>query len=606
MRRNAAGGGVGCPYAGLALYEREQEDYFFGRDLDAAMIADSLIARPLSVLYGSSGVGKSSVLNVGLPKALKELSVCEKPIVFRRWFPTSSVMRWLRQQTLSKVGRKFLILDQFEELFLYGGVDLFVKALAAMLDDPHHDFHVLIALRDDALHRLDALRVDLPELLDKTRELHHLDQAAIREAIERPIEVYNQQERRGRPPVQLGTGFADRLIQDLREEQGSGVGGTEESACRIELPFLQLALTAVWEAEGGSDAEKLGTKALDQLGGVRGIAASHVETSLRILTRSDQQTTSKILHYLVTPSGGKIAYSVADLAQYAESTPERMRELLRQLSQNARLLRGAGQDRPQDPYSARFELFHDVLAKPALEWRARYLERGPFACLVDLFTGGEYELCGSGQLFGRLSVPADHVPGEVLSLLAVSRCHIVILSNNDILDLRSTNGTTVNANPLTFGNSARLRSGDLIVLASTAAFHYFSVEDADKMQTSATEHHWGALIDGTTRRVRYLAGSELYLGLAADGGVEVVPAESQAFGTVHHRTDARTVFAALTDEPKIHGVWMQNEFGSVHHPLPAGNTWDLHTELTGIFIVDDRRFQIVLNQRALSSASLGD
>ena len=90
----------------------------------------------------------------------------------------------------------------------------------------------------------------------------------------------------------------------------------------------------MWEAEGGSDAEKLRTKALDRLGGVRGIAASHVETSLRILTRSDQQTASKILHYLVTPSGGKIAYSVADLAHYAESTPERMRELLRQMSQN--------------------------------------------------------------------------------------------------------------------------------------------------------------------------------------------------------------------------------------------------------------------------------
>ena len=200
------------------------------------MIADSLLARPLSVLYGSSGVGKSSVLNVGLPKALKALSVREKPIVLRRWFPTSSVMCWLRRQRLSRAGRKLLILDQFEELFLYGGVDLFIKALAEMLEDPGHDFHVLIALRDDALHRLDALRVDLPEVLDKTRELHHLDEVAIREAIERPIEVYNQRERRGRPPVQLGTGFTDRLIQDLREEQRSSVSGIENQPAGSSCP----------------------------------------------------------------------------------------------------------------------------------------------------------------------------------------------------------------------------------------------------------------------------------------------------------------------------------------------------------------------------------
>ena len=96
--------------------------------------------------------------------------------------------------------------------------------------------------------------------------------------------------------------------------------------------------------------------------------------------------------------------------------------------------------------------------------------------------------------------------------------------------------------------------------------------------------------------LRYLERSKLYLGLAADGGVEVFPAESQAFGTVHHGTDARTFFAALTDQPKTHAVWMETEFRSEHHPLPAGNTWELDTQLTGIFVVEDRPFQIVLRR----------
>ncbi len=57
------------PYVGLAPFETEHADYFFGRSLDSAVLADNVLARPITVLYGASGVGKSSVLNVGLPKS---------------------------------------------------------------------------------------------------------------------------------------------------------------------------------------------------------------------------------------------------------------------------------------------------------------------------------------------------------------------------------------------------------------------------------------------------------------------------------------------------------------------------------------------------------
>lgn len=63
-----------CPYVGLDPFESTHADYFFGRRRESKIIADHVLARPVTVLYGPSGVGKSSILNVGLPSALEQIA----------------------------------------------------------------------------------------------------------------------------------------------------------------------------------------------------------------------------------------------------------------------------------------------------------------------------------------------------------------------------------------------------------------------------------------------------------------------------------------------------------------------------------------------------
>ena len=48
-----------CPYVGLQPFEEADRDYFFGRERDQRIIIANLLSAPLTVLYGSSGVGKS-------------------------------------------------------------------------------------------------------------------------------------------------------------------------------------------------------------------------------------------------------------------------------------------------------------------------------------------------------------------------------------------------------------------------------------------------------------------------------------------------------------------------------------------------------------------
>src|SRR5262249_55012775 len=73
IRRKAAGpcGGAGMtapplpsPYRGLAPFEDSETDarLFFGRERERTVILANLMASRLTVLYGASGVGKSSLL----------------------------------------------------------------------------------------------------------------------------------------------------------------------------------------------------------------------------------------------------------------------------------------------------------------------------------------------------------------------------------------------------------------------------------------------------------------------------------------------------------------------------------------------------------------
>ena len=88
------------PYVGLAPFEAEHADYFFGRSVDSSVLADNVLARPITVLYGASGVGKSSVLNVGLPKALSELGVTARIASRSKWYePAYSPSGWTKRRT---------------------------------------------------------------------------------------------------------------------------------------------------------------------------------------------------------------------------------------------------------------------------------------------------------------------------------------------------------------------------------------------------------------------------------------------------------------------------------------------------------------------------
>ena len=60
------------PWPGLESYEESANDYFCGREHEAERLLDKVLDAPVTVLYGRSGLGKTSLLRAGLFPLLRE------------------------------------------------------------------------------------------------------------------------------------------------------------------------------------------------------------------------------------------------------------------------------------------------------------------------------------------------------------------------------------------------------------------------------------------------------------------------------------------------------------------------------------------------------
>jgi WD40 repeat protein len=363
---------IGSPYKGLASFEDSELDalLFFGRARETEATAANLQASRLTVLYGPTGVGKSSILRAGVAHRLRKEPDLDVEVLDSWEADAAAALRAVAQP---RPGRDlYLILDQFEEYFVYhGDDDSIADALGELLEQSR--VNVLIGIRDDSLARLDAFKRRLPELLANRLRLEHLDRRAGEEAIRGPIAAYN----RGVAPedqVEIDDGLVEAVLDEVTVGRvqlgpaGRGSVTNGASADRIEAPFLQLVLERIWEAERAAGSNRLRLETFRSLGGAARIVRDHLEQAMAGLSPAEQEAAAAMYNYLVTPSGTKMAHRVGDLAGYADVSEPEAAAVLNKLVQE-RILRSSSDD---GAASARYEIYHDVLANAVLAWRSRH------------------------------------------------------------------------------------------------------------------------------------------------------------------------------------------------------------------------------------------
>ncbi len=369
------------PYPGMACFEEDDADRFFGRERDVAWVTSRLAEAPLVVLAGPSGVGKSSLLRAGVVPALKASGQAWTVLTLRPGRDPLHALAAagatldgddhgldadaarllaepggfgarLRRHAHQRRTRVLVFVDQLEELFTLTRDPsvraAFTAALAGASDDARAPVRVALSVRSDFLDRLDddQLRDRLAEALLLLRPL---GPAALRTALERPLDA-------------TGVRFESAaMIDDMIAQAGDLAGA---------LPLLQFAAARLWDAR---DRERrlLTQAAYEAMGGIAGALASHAEDTVRQLSSAQRARLRTVLARLVTADGTRAVVDRAELTTLGPDVDAVVDGLIA-----ARLLAVGGDG------AATVELAHESLLRawPTLRrWRE---EDGDDAALV--------------------------------------------------------------------------------------------------------------------------------------------------------------------------------------------------------------------------------
>jgi len=265
------------PYQGLDPYTERDQGLFVGREGDTEFIAATVRTRRLTLIYGESGVGKTSLLQAGVAPQLagEPNSVA---VVFRDWLANdcdtalqSAVASALRAKSLpvpdapdfvefvsaaAKSADLFLIFDQFEDYFFTRGKRGWLEGpLARMVRSEDLAVNVVLSVRSDALYLLDPLQDRIPNLFTNSIQLEPLTEEDARRVIVEPLERYKKDyaaragQKLADPPIEPD--LPDLIIRGVSRSPSLSHSELESGAApgRIETAFLQIVLTRLWQEE---------------------------------------------------------------------------------------------------------------------------------------------------------------------------------------------------------------------------------------------------------------------------------------------------------------------------------------------------------------------
>src|SRR5262245_5784015 len=250
------------PYRGLAPFEDSELDalYFFGREREAEVVVANLIASRLTVLYGASGVGKSSLLRAAVARKLRALPEPPVVVVFDRWGddPEAALAAAVADSaglgggSLRDVVEQaqlfrdvYLILDQTEEYFLYHQLPTDLeRSLAAVVAAPLR-VNTILAVREDALATLDRFLGLMPALYGNVLRLERLDADGARAAIVRPISRFSELTGES---VTIEDSLVGAVIGEVGSRRirsplgGDGETNGHPNGSGVEAPYLQVVM----------------------------------------------------------------------------------------------------------------------------------------------------------------------------------------------------------------------------------------------------------------------------------------------------------------------------------------------------------------------------
>jgi WD40 repeat protein len=393
------------PWPGLESFEEAARDYFHGREAEAEDLLRRVIDAPLTVLFGKSGLGKTSLLKAGLFPRLREkkflpvhvrldirpeapglieqlrdgllAEIARQRVDAPPFHPGETLWEYLHREDLELWSEQnypltpVLVLDQFEEVFTLGerlaeSVERFKSDLGDLaenripaalasrlavhpstaqgLDLRRMAYKLVVTLREDFLPHLEGWRAAVPSLgRVRVRLLPMRPEQAL-------SAVYDT------APHLMDERLARRIVAFVAAAaQGEGAAQEPFGGGEIEPALLSLFCRGLNERRKKQGADRFDEQLLE--GAQQSIIADYYRSCVEGLPDS----VSRFIETdLITEKGFRNSYAKDD-AVPAFLTEEQLDRLI-----NRRLLR------VEERYgTARIELTHDLLTRAVMADRDR-------------------------------------------------------------------------------------------------------------------------------------------------------------------------------------------------------------------------------------------
>lgn len=437
------------PYRGLSAFDETDAKFFFGREEATNQLVEAVRQKPIVALIGPSGSGKSSVIFAGLLPRLKRdytngkgwgvvrlrpgvqpfSSLAEALIPLLE--PEKSEMDRIEERhklenalkesrvTLHEIitpilqknietNRLLLIVDQFEELYTLcpdielrqSFQDTLLTGIEANRARKGPSLTVLLSLRADFMGSALTHRAFADALQNADIKLGPMSREELRDAIEKPAE-------------QQGLFFESGLVDTILKEVGDEAG---------KLPFLEFALTSLWERQ---TKRTLTHTAYETIGRVDGALANYAQEMYTKLDQAEQKVVQRVLLQMVQPG------EITDTRRLASRTElgDRNWDVARRLADarlvvtnvdshghetaevaHEALIRGWQQLRKWVDDDREFRTWQEQLRAALRQWEVSQQDEGallrgaPLAQAEDWLNRREVDLSQDAQAFIRTSI----------------------------------------------------------------------------------------------------------------------------------------------------------------------------------------------------------
>jgi hypothetical protein len=242
------------PYKFLEPYTEDDRTLFYGRSRETRLLVGRVVTKRVAVLFAPTGTGKTSLLRAGATAEFERRGFDVAYVRVHR-NPAESVSAWLHERGVAVPGgdicadvlkwlrqcrglaeRSFvLMLDQFEEFFVYMAregrekAEAFAASLKSLIEQSEPTVHLVFSMREEFFGRMQFFREWIPDVFlgECGFALGWLDDPTAREVITEPARAAGRE---------FSPELVDEIIKDLWDPRG------------IEPASLQIVSDRLWRA----------------------------------------------------------------------------------------------------------------------------------------------------------------------------------------------------------------------------------------------------------------------------------------------------------------------------------------------------------------------